>query len=67
MRQPSAQRSPFPRSAAVHRILRVETDSGSAAYEAHIQKADGSVITVRFDKDLQVIDTIEGFGPNPQA
>jgi hypothetical protein len=48
-------------------VLRVETDSGGAAYEAHIQKADGSVVTVTFDKDMQVTGTFDGFGQAPQA
>jgi hypothetical protein len=48
-------------------VLRVETDSSGAAYEAHIQKADGSVVTVTFDKDMQVTGTFDGFGQGPQA
>ena len=47
-------------------VLRVETDSGGATYEAHIQKADGTVVTVTFDKDMQVTDTFDGFGQAPQ-
>ena len=35
-------------------ILRVETDSGSAAYEAHVRKSDGTEVVVLFDKDLNV-------------
>ena len=34
-------------------IIRVETDSGGAAYEAHIRKADGTYVTVKFDKTTQ--------------
>ena len=48
-------------------VLRVETDSSGATYEAHIQKADGSVVTVTFDKDMQVTGTIDGFGQGSQA
>jgi hypothetical protein len=43
-------------------VVRVETDSGGAAYEAHLQKADGSYVTVRFDKQFKVTDTQDGFG-----
>lgn len=49
-------------------ILRVETDSnGGAVYEAHMQKADGSFVTVQFDKNLKVTGTIDGFGPGGGA
>jgi hypothetical protein len=42
----------------------VETDSGGGgAYEAHMQKADGSYVTVQFDKNLKVTGTVDGFGP----
>jgi uncharacterized membrane protein YkoI len=43
-------------------ILRVETDSGGAAYEAHLKKADGSNVTVKFDASFNVTSTQEGFG-----
>ena len=44
--------------------IRVESDSnGGATYEAHMQKADGSYVTVRFDANLKVTGTIDGFGP----
>src|SRR5437667_298211 len=39
-------------------IIRVETDSEGAAYEAHIQKADGSFVTVKLDQNFNVTDTI---------
>jgi hypothetical protein len=48
-------------------IIRVETDNEGAAYEAHVQKADGSVVTVKLDEDLKVIETIDGFGAGPQG
>jgi hypothetical protein len=49
-------------------IIRVETDSdGDAVYEAHMQKADGSFVTVQFDKNLKVTGTIDGFGPGGPA
>jgi hypothetical protein len=43
-------------------IIRVETDSGGAAYEAHMRKADGTYVTVRFDKNFTVTGTDRGFG-----
>jgi hypothetical protein len=44
-------------------VIRVETDSnGGATYEAHMQKADGSYVTVQFDGNLKVTGTIDGFG-----
>jgi hypothetical protein len=46
-------------------IIRVETDSGGAAYEAHVRASDGSVVTVTFDTDLNVTDTASGFGAGP--
>ena len=47
-------------------VIRVETDSDGAVYEAHLQKADGSYVTVKFDKQFKVTETDEGFGgPGP--
>jgi hypothetical protein len=47
-------------------IIRVETDSDGAAYEAHTQKADGTFVTVKFDKSFNVTGTAAGFGgPGP--
>lgn len=46
-------------------VIRVETDSGGAAYEAHMQRVDGTYVTVTFDKDLTVLGTDDGFGPGP--
>ncbi len=48
-------------------VIRVETDSGGATYEAHLTKSDGSTVTVLFDKDLNVTSTENGFGPGPQG
>lgn len=37
-------------------IVRVETDAdGNAAYEAHMTKADGSLVTVYVDKSFNVV------------
>ena len=46
-------------------VIRVETDSDGSPYEAHLQKADGSYVTVKVDADLHVTDTIDGFGGGP--
>ena len=37
-------------------IVRVETDAdGNAAYEAHMTKADGSLVTIYVDKSFNVV------------
>jgi hypothetical protein len=43
-------------------IIRVETDSDGSPYEAHVTKSDGSVVTVKIDKNFNVTSTINGFG-----
>jgi len=43
-------------------IIRVETDSGDATYEAHMTKSDGSLVTVKFDKSLAVTSVEDGMG-----
>ena len=48
-------------------IIRVETDSDGAAYEAHMRKADGSYVTVKFDKNIKVTSTASGFGGGPRS
>src|SRR4051794_18055126 len=51
-------------------VYRVETDAGDAAYEAHMTKADGTPVTVKFDKDLSVTAVEAGMGkgdPMPSA
>jgi hypothetical protein len=58
--------------AAVHgaTVVRVETDSGPAAYEAHLRKSEGSYITVKLDKSFHVVATQSGFGtggPRPKG
>jgi hypothetical protein len=47
-------------------VIRVETDSDGAAYEVHMQKADGSYVTVKFDKNIKVTSTASGFGGGPR-
>lgn len=43
-------------------VYRIETDAGDGAYEAHMTKADGSRVTVKFDKNLAVIKVEQGMG-----
>jgi uncharacterized membrane protein YkoI len=43
-------------------IQRVETDAEGAAYEAHMTKADGTPITVKFDASYNVTGTESGMG-----
>jgi hypothetical protein len=48
-------------------IIRVETDSGGATYEAHITKADGTTVTVKLDASFNVTATQSGFGSGAPA
>lgn len=48
-------------------VYRVETDAGDAAYEAHMTKADGSLVTVKFDKNLKVTKVEAGMGQGDPA
>jgi hypothetical protein len=48
-------------------VYRVETDAGDAAYEAHMTKADGSPVTVKFDKNLKVLKVETGMGEGDPA
>lgn len=43
-------------------VFRVETDAGDAAYEAHMTKADGSLVTVKFDSSFNVTKVETGMG-----
>jgi len=43
-------------------VFRVETDADGATYEAHLTKADGSDVTVKFDKSMKVTAIQDG-GP----
>jgi hypothetical protein len=47
-------------------IQRVETDAEGAAYEAHMAKADGTQINVKFDNNFKVTGTETG-GPAGQG
>lgn len=49
-------------------VYRVETDAGDGVYEAHMTKADGTEVTVKFDKNLAVTKVEAGMGtgdPHP--
>jgi hypothetical protein len=49
------------------RIIRVETDAdGNAGYEAHMVKADGTLVTVYVNKQFQVAHVQTGM-PGPPA
>jgi hypothetical protein len=46
-------------------IIRVETDSAGSPYEAHIVKADGTTVTLKFDANFKLTATQSGFGAGP--
>jgi hypothetical protein len=48
-------------------VYRVETDAGDATYEAHMTKADGTEVTVKFDKNLKVTAVEAGMGKGDPA
>lgn len=48
-------------------VYRVETDAGDGAYEAHMTKADGTEVTVKFDKNLKVTSVETGMGKGDPA
>ncbi|HET7310092.1 MAG TPA: hypothetical protein VFJ17_02075 [Mycobacteriales bacterium] len=41
---------------------RVETDAGDGYYEVHVKKSDGSLVTVKFDKNLTITAVEDGMG-----
>jgi uncharacterized membrane protein YkoI len=43
-------------------VVRVETDSGDAAYEVHMTDANGKQVTVKFDKNLKFVAVEDGMG-----
>jgi hypothetical protein len=47
-------------------VIRVETDSAGAAYEAHLRKSDGSEVTVKLVSSFRVTATQSGFGAAPR-
>jgi uncharacterized membrane protein YkoI len=48
-------------------VYRIETDAGDGVYEVHMTKADGSLVTVKFDKNLQVTKVESGMGTGDPA
>jgi hypothetical protein len=48
-------------------VYRVETDAGDGAYEVHMKKADGSLVTVKFGKNLKVTKVESGMGAGDPA
>jgi hypothetical protein len=48
-------------------VYRVETDAGDAVYEVHMKKADGSLVTVKFGKNLEVTKVESGMGAGDPA
>jgi len=46
-------------------VIRVETDSDGSPYEAHLQKSDGTEVTVKVNKQFQVTAVEDGFGGGP--
>jgi hypothetical protein len=47
-------------------IIRAETDSsGASKYEVHMQKSDGTYVTVELDANFNAVKTISGFGAGP--
>jgi len=43
-------------------VQRAETDAEGAAYEVHMTKSDGSVVTVKMDSSFTVTSTLDGMG-----
>jgi hypothetical protein len=43
-------------------VNRIETDAGDGVYEVHMTKAGGSLVTVKFDKNLKVTKVESGMG-----
>jgi hypothetical protein len=48
-------------------VYRIETDAGAGAYEAHMTKADGTLVTVKFDSSLKVTKVEAGMGTGDPA
>jgi len=48
-------------------VYRIETDAGDGVYEVHMKKADGSLVTVKFDKNLKVTKVERGMGAGDPA
>jgi hypothetical protein len=48
-------------------VNRIETDAGDGVYEAHMTKADGSLVTVKFDAKGNVTKVEDGMGAGDPA
>ena len=48
-------------------VIRVETDSEGSPYEAHLQKSDGTEVTVKVNKQFEVTSVENGFGGGPRG
>jgi hypothetical protein len=48
-------------------VYRIETDAGDGVYEVHLTKAVGSLVTVKFDKNLKVTKVESGMGAGDPA
>jgi hypothetical protein len=48
-------------------VYRIESDAGDGAYEAHMTKSDGTLVTVKFDKNLAVTGVETGMGQGDPA
>ena len=48
-------------------VYRIETDAGDGVYEVHMKKADGSLVTVKFGKNLEVTKVESGMGTGDPA
>ena len=48
-------------------VYRVESDAGDGTYEAHMTKPDGTVVTVKFDKNGAVTGVEPGMGNGDPA
>jgi hypothetical protein len=46
-------------------VLRVETDADGSAYEAHLRKSDGSLVTAKVNKQFEVTAVKKGCGGGP--
>ena len=46
-------------------VLRVETDADGSAYEAHLRKSDGSMVTAKINKQFEVTAVKKGCGGGP--
>jgi hypothetical protein len=48
-------------------VYRVESDAGDGTYEAHVKKAHGSLVTVKFDKSGAITAVEAGMGTGDPA